>query len=66
MVYQERLNEAHARAKGYAEQIAAERVELDKHKVYCPPIDVGQQCIFATGLKAEMKSKMLGVQLCIG
>lgn len=42
VVHQERLNEAHARAKEYAEKKAAERIELDKHKVYCPPVDVGQ------------------------
>lgn len=40
MVHQQRLKEAHAKAQEYAEQKAAERVELDKHKVYCPPINV--------------------------
>lgn len=41
-VHRERLEEAHTRAKEYAEQKAAERIELDKDKVYCPPVHVGQ------------------------
>ncbi len=42
VVHQERPHETHARAKGYAEHKAAERTELDKHKLNCPWVDVGQ------------------------
>lgn len=42
VVHQEHLNEAHSRARQYAEQKAAERLELEKDKVYCPPVEVGQ------------------------
>lgn len=42
VVHQERLNEAHNRARQYAEQKAAERLELEKGKVHCPPVEVGQ------------------------
>ncbi|KAJ8000206.1 hypothetical protein DPEC_G00202430 [Dallia pectoralis] len=42
VVHQERLKEAHTRAKEYTERKAAERVEFQKDKVYCPPTDVGQ------------------------
>ncbi|XP_028290920.1 uncharacterized protein LOC114454569 [Gouania willdenowi] len=42
VVHQERLQEAHVRAREYAEQKAAARFEFDKHKVYCPAVDVGQ------------------------
>lgn len=41
-VHQKRLKEAHARAKAFTEQKAAERMALQKGKVYCPPIDIGQ------------------------
>lgn len=34
-VHQQRLKEAHARAKGYAEQKAAEHIAQQGHKVYC-------------------------------
>lgn len=42
VVHQQRLNEAHNRARQYTEQKAAERLELDKTRVYCPPVEVGQ------------------------
>lgn len=41
-VHQQRLRDAHARAKEYAEQKAAERIALQRNKVYCPPVEVGQ------------------------
>lgn len=41
-VHQQRLQEAHARAKEYAEQKAAERIALQGDKVYCPTVEVGQ------------------------
>uniref|UniRef100_A0A669EIZ6 Gypsy retrotransposon integrase-like protein 1 n=1 Tax=Oreochromis niloticus TaxID=8128 RepID=A0A669EIZ6_ORENI len=42
IVHQQRLNEAHNRARQYTEQKAAERLELDKTRVYCPPVEIGQ------------------------
>lgn len=42
VVHQERLNEAHKRAKQYAAQKVAERLEFAKDRVYCPPVKVGQ------------------------
>lgn len=42
VVQQERLNVAHSRARQYAEQKAAERLELVKDRVYCPPVKIGQ------------------------
>ena len=41
-VHRERLKEAHARAREYAEQKAAERIALDDPKVFCPPIGLGE------------------------
>ncbi|KAL6489612.1 hypothetical protein MHYP_G00033530 [Metynnis hypsauchen] len=41
-VHQNRLKEAHARAKEYAEQKAAERIAQHSHKVYCPSVEVGE------------------------
>lgn len=41
-VHQERLRQAHERAREYSEQKAAERIALQNEKVYCPPVDVGQ------------------------
>ncbi|KAL2095623.1 hypothetical protein ACEWY4_007771 [Coilia grayii] len=41
-VHQRRLKEAHARAKAFSEQKAAERMALQQGKVYCPQIDIGQ------------------------
>ena len=41
-VHQQRLKEAHSRAKEYAEQKAAERIALQRDKVYCPAIGVDQ------------------------
>ncbi|KAM9481251.1 uncharacterized protein Hap1MRO34_008996 isoform 1-T4 [Clarias gariepinus] len=41
-VHQERLKEAHHRAKQFAEQKAQERVQQEQGKVYCPPVEVGQ------------------------
>lgn len=38
----ERLNVAHSRARQYAEQKEAERLELVKDRVYCPPVKIGQ------------------------
>lgn len=40
--HQERLRQAHERAREYSEQKAAERVALQNEKVYCPPVDIGQ------------------------
>lgn len=41
-IHQRQLRDAHARAKDYSEQKAAECISLLNNKVYCPPIDVGQ------------------------
>lgn len=41
-VHQERLRDAHAKARESAEQRAAERVARQQEKVYCPPVDLGQ------------------------
>lgn len=41
-IHQRRLNDAHARAKEYCEQKAAERISMHNEKVYCPPIELGQ------------------------
>lgn len=41
-VHQQRLRDAYARAKEYADQKAAERITLQCNKVYCPPVEVGQ------------------------
>ncbi|XP_051980034.1 uncharacterized protein LOC127641237 [Xyrauchen texanus] len=41
LVHQRRLNDAHARAREYSEQKAAERISLQKDRVYCPKIEVG-------------------------
>lgn len=41
-VHQERLRQAHERAREYSEQKAAERIALQHDKVYCPPVDNGQ------------------------
>lgn len=42
MVHQECLKEAHSRARQYAEQKAAERLEGEQGKVHCSPVEVGQ------------------------
>lgn len=42
IVHQERLRQAHERAREYSEQKAAERISLQNEKVYCPPVAVGQ------------------------
>lgn len=39
--HQDRLQDAHARAREFAERKAAERVAQQHEKVYCPPVDVG-------------------------
>lgn len=41
-IHQRRLKEAHARAKEYGEQKAAERIARSNEKVYCPSIELGQ------------------------
>uniref|UniRef100_A0A671QQC8 Integrase catalytic domain-containing protein n=1 Tax=Sinocyclocheilus anshuiensis TaxID=1608454 RepID=A0A671QQC8_9TELE len=41
-VHQERLRDAHVRAKEYAERKAAERARQHEEKVYCPAVEVGQ------------------------
>lgn len=41
-IHQRRLKDAHARAKDYCEQKAAERISMLNEKVYCPPIELGQ------------------------
>lgn len=41
-VHQERLKDAHRRAKECAERRAAERLAHHQGKVYCPPVDLGQ------------------------
>lgn len=43
VVHQERLKEAHKKAREYAEHKAAERLAPLNDKVYCPVINVGQQ-----------------------
>ncbi len=40
-VHQERLRDAHVRAKEYAERKAAERAKQHEEKVYCPAVEVG-------------------------
>lgn len=40
--HQERLQDAHTRARDFAERKAAERVAQQHERVYCPPVDVGQ------------------------
>lgn len=40
-VHQERLRQAHDKAREYSERKAAERVALLNEKVYCPPRGVG-------------------------
>ncbi|KAL6485918.1 hypothetical protein MHYP_G00053100 [Metynnis hypsauchen] len=40
-VHQQRLSDAHAKAKQYSELKAAERIALQKDKVYCPKIETG-------------------------
>ncbi|XP_041841581.1 uncharacterized protein LOC121640000 [Melanotaenia boesemani] len=40
--HQERLQDAHARAREYSERKAAERVVLQQDKVFCPPVEIGQ------------------------
>lgn len=41
-VHQERLRDAHVRAKEYAERKAVERARQHEEKVYCPAVEVGQ------------------------
>ena len=41
-IHQRRLKDAHARAKEYCEQKAAERISRRNENVYCPPIEIGQ------------------------
>ena len=41
-VHQERLRQAHEKARVYSEQKVAERITLQNEKVYCPPVDIGQ------------------------
>ncbi|XP_026124599.1 uncharacterized protein LOC113106791 [Carassius auratus] len=41
LVHQRRLNDAHARTREYSEKKAAERISLDKDRVYCPKIEIG-------------------------
>lgn len=41
-VHQNRLQEAHAKAREYTEQKSAERLEHNEPKVYCPSVNVGQ------------------------
>uniref|UniRef100_A0A3B1JKH5 Gypsy retrotransposon integrase-like protein 1 n=1 Tax=Astyanax mexicanus TaxID=7994 RepID=A0A3B1JKH5_ASTMX len=40
--HQERLKQAHERAREYSERKAAERIALQNEKVFCPPVDIGQ------------------------
>lgn len=54
-MHRRRLDEAHARAREYAEQKSAERLELDKPKVYCPPVDAGQLVYLRNRPKAKNK-----------
>lgn len=42
LILQDHLNEVHKQARQYAEQKAAERLELEMAKVYGPSIDVCQ------------------------
>lgn len=41
-VHQERLRQAHEKAREYSEKKAAERIALQNEKVFCPPVDIGQ------------------------
>lgn len=41
-VHQERLRDAHVRAKEYAERKAVERAIQHEEKVYCPTVEIGQ------------------------
>ncbi|KAM9501779.1 uncharacterized protein Hap1MRO34_013895 [Clarias gariepinus] len=41
-VHQERLRDAHIRAKEYAERKAAERARQHAEEVYCPAVEIGQ------------------------
>lgn len=41
-VHQERLRQAHKRAKEYSEQKAAERISFQNGRVHCPPVKIGQ------------------------
>ncbi|XP_030596006.1 uncharacterized protein LOC115787439 [Archocentrus centrarchus] len=43
ITHQERLRDAHARARECAERKAAGRVVQQQEKVYCPPVGVGQE-----------------------
>lgn len=45
IVHQERLREAHTRAKEYAERKAVERAMHQDEKVYCPAVEIGQ-CVY--------------------
>lgn len=42
VVHQERLHDAHERAKRHAERKASERLAFQNQKVYCPTIEIGQ------------------------
>lgn len=42
VVHQERLREAHDRARQFAEKKAAGRRENEQERVYCPPVEIGQ------------------------
>lgn len=41
-VHQQRLKDAHERAREYTELKAAERIAQHSHKVYCPSVEVGE------------------------
>lgn len=41
-VHQERLRDAHVRAKEYAERKAVERAARHEEKVFCPDVEIGQ------------------------
>lgn len=59
-VHQERLKQAHTRAREYSEQKAAERISFQNKKVHCPPFTLGSLFFFAIGPWGGIKSRMLG------
>uniref|UniRef100_A0A672FZX6 Gypsy retrotransposon integrase-like protein 1 n=1 Tax=Salarias fasciatus TaxID=181472 RepID=A0A672FZX6_SALFA len=42
ITHQERLRDAHARARECIERKAADRITQQQERIYCPPVDVGQ------------------------
>ncbi len=59
-VHRERLQDAHARAREYAEKKAAERTAKHESEVYCPEIAVGQQVYLRHRPQGEIRFRMHG------